>query len=105
MNVIDHMDNLTMLASVVATARQVWPSVELWTDPAHDGTDTRRVFVLVAGEGPSARSQLPQVPPIPGGGVRIAAASVDAIVAERGAVILTDDFAPVDRLMGDPGSG
>lgn len=105
MNVIDHMDNLAMLASVVATARQVWPSVEVWTDPAHDGSDTRRVFVLVAGEGPSSRTQLPQRPPLPGGAVRIAAASVDAIVAERGAVILTDDFAPVDRLLGDPGSG
>jgi len=99
MNVIDHMDNLRVLASLVATARQVWPSVEVWTEAAHDAAENRRVFVLVAGQAPSARSQ------VEGGAIRIAAASVDSLVQGRAPVILTDDFAPIDRLLADPGEG
>ena len=59
MNVIDHMDRLEVLASMVATARAVWPSVEVWTERQHDPAENRRVFVLVAGDGPSSQPQVP----------------------------------------------
>ena len=102
MNVIDHMDRLQVLASVVATARQVWPSVEVWTDPAHDPAETRRVFILVAGETPSGRTRITNAS---GDAIRIAAPSVQALVEGRDPVIFTDDYAPIDRLLGDRGEG
>ena len=102
MNVIDHMDRLQVLASVVATARTVWPSVEVWTDPNHDPAETRRVFILVAGETPSARTRITNAS---GDAIRIAADSVQAIVDGRDPVIFTDDYAPIDRLLGDRGEG
>lgn len=105
MNVIDHMDRLTVLASLVETARQVWPSVEVWADPAHTASDNRRVFVIVAGDTPTPQSRLLDASGATGGAVRIAATSLQSIVEGRGGIVLTDDFAPIDRMMGDPGEG
>jgi len=102
MNVIDHMDRLEVLASMVATARAIWPSVEVWTERQHDPAENRRVFVLVAGEGPSAQSQL--ATPW-GAAIRVAGSSVDDILTTRPHVVFTDDYAPIDRLLGDRGEG
>lgn len=102
MNVIDHMDRLEVLASMVATARSVWPSVEVWTDPQHDPSENRRVFVLVAGAEPSARTQIDSDW---GQAIRVAATSVEGIVSGRPHVVFTDDYAPIDRLLGDRGEG
>ncbi|MCW1933392.1 fused MFS/spermidine synthase [Pararhodobacter zhoushanensis] len=102
MNVIDHMDRLDVLASIVTTARAVWPSVEVWADPAHDASENRRVFVLVAGDAPSPRSQIGGPD---GAAVRIAASSLQAILDGRTPVTFTDDFAPIDRLLSDRGEG
>jgi len=101
MNVIDHMDRLDVLASMVATARAVWPSVEVWADPQHDPGETRRVFVMVAGDAPSPSSRVLHDGPLDAEAVRIAAASLDRILVERAPIVFTDDFAPIDRLLGD----
>ncbi|MCA2010885.1 fused MFS/spermidine synthase [Cereibacter sphaeroides] len=102
MNVIDHMDRLEVLSAMVRTAREVWPSVEVWTDPRHDQAENRRVFVLVAGQEPSPRTQVQE----PWGhAIRIAASSIDEILSQRPVLVFTDDFAPIDRLLGDRGEG
>ncbi|MCB1397714.1 MAG: fused MFS/spermidine synthase [Rhodobacter sp.] len=103
MNVIDYMDRLDVLASMVATARTVWPSVEVWADPAHDRAETRRVFILVAGHAPSPVSRIRAEGIAPAEAVRVAAASVQQILDERDPVVFTDDYAPIDRLIGDRG--
>jgi predicted membrane-bound spermidine synthase len=103
MTVIDHMDRLRVMASLVETARQVWPSVEIWADPSHDPAESRRVFLLVAGEAPSPVSQIRHDGPVPRVAIRVAQASLDAILAERAPMVLTDDFAPIDRLLGHSG--
>ena len=105
MNIIDHNDRLEVLASMIATARAVWPTVEIWANPGHDPAENRRVFVMVAGEGPSLRSQIHHDGPMPLSAIRVAASSVDAIVEAREPVVFTDDFAPIDRLLGDQGEG
>ena len=102
MNVIDHMDSLRVLSSMVATARQTWPVVEVWADPDHESSETRRVFVMVAGDTPSTRSQVAD--PLTGRRtIRIAADSVQTLLDTRDPVVFTDDYAPIDRLMGDTG--
>jgi spermidine synthase len=105
MNIIDQNDRLEVLASMIVTARAVWPSVEVWASPDHDPGDNRRVFVLVAGEAPSARTQIQHAGPLPARAVRVAASSVDAILAGRDPLVFTDDYAPIDRLLGDRGEG
>lgn len=101
MNVIDHMDRLDVLASMVATARAVWPSVEIWADPDFDDHETRRVFILVAGEEPSPRPRIRQDGSSPSEAVRVSAASLQRILDDRTPIVFTDDFAPIDRLLGD----
>ncbi|MCL4676123.1 MAG: fused MFS/spermidine synthase, partial [Pararhodobacter sp.] len=105
MNIVDQNDRLDVLASVLATARAVWPSVEVWANPDHDPADNRRVFVLVAGEGPSGQSQIQSGTLFPLRAVRVAASSLDAIMDARHPIVFTDDYAPIDRLLGDSGEG
>ncbi|GAB4260604.1 MAG: hypothetical protein Kow0013_04260 [Pararhodobacter sp.] len=105
MNVIDHTDRLDVLASLVRTARTVWPSVEVWADPAHDPRVTRRVFILLAGETRSPRTRIHHDGPLPADAVRVSAASLDRILEARDPVLFTDDYAPIDRLLGDHGEG
>lgn len=100
MTVIDHMDRLDVLGALVRTLRLVHPVVEVWADPGHDASQARRVFLLVAGETPTLRARIEAGGPVPRVAVRVAAASVDRIVEGRQPPVLTDDFAPVDRLLG-----
>jgi len=105
MNVIDHNDRLEVLAAMVATARSVWPSVEVWANPGHDPSENRRVFVIVAGDAPSPRTQISHEGPMPLTAIRIAASSIDMVLEDRQPLVFTDDFAPIDRLLGDQGEG
>ena len=99
MNVIDHEDRLRALASVVATMRTAFPVVEVWTEQRRPAPGERLVFVVVGG---TARTPVDGfVAPAPAE-TRFAALGegmIDRLVAERG-MVLTDDHAPIDRLMG-----
>lgn len=103
MTIIDHIDRLDVLASLVLTAREVFDVVEIWADPSHDLTQDRRVFLMVAGSTPSAVTQITHIGPEPRRAVRVAARAIDEIVQTRRAIVLTDDFAPIDRLLGTSG--
>lgn len=103
MTIIDHMDRMDVLASLTVTAREVFDVVEVWADPSHDVSQSRRVFLMVAGGSPSPVSQIRHEGPEPRQAVRIAASSLQGIVDERRAIVLTDDFAPIDRLLGRGG--
>lgn len=100
MNVIDHMDRLEALASVVATAQQVFDVVEIWADPLHDPSEDRRVFIMVAGDAPTPVSQFTHLHPEARQVVRVNAASIRNLVARDTTVVMTDDYVPIARLMG-----
>ena len=105
MNIIDHNDSLEVLTSMIATARAVWPVVEVWADPAHDPGENRRVFVMVAGHEASQSTQIDHMGPIPMSAIRVAASSIDQLMQSRDPLVFTDDYAPIDRLLGDQGEG
>jgi spermidine synthase len=100
MTVIDHMNRLDVLGALVKTLRLVYPVVEVWADPSHDAAEKRRVFMVVAGDTESPRARVEAGGPAPRTAVRVAAASVERIIEGRAPPVLTDDFAPVDRLLG-----
>lgn len=99
MNVIDHEDRLGAMTSVVATLREVFPVVEVWTEQARPAPGQRMVFVVVAGERPTPVDSITVPAPEPTRFGALADGMVAALTAERG-MVLTDDYAPIDRLMG-----
>lgn len=101
MNLIDNADRLDALAAMVATLRTAFASVEVWTAARPPAPGERRVFVLLAADARSPVSLIDTRAPDP---IRFAALAPDMLdgLAARGAV-MTDDHAPIDRLMGfDP---
>lgn len=100
MNVIDHADGLRALASLVATLEQVFPVVEIWTEARQTAADQRLVFILVAGNSPSPVEIVDGRNPDPTRFGKLSERFHQQLRTTRGPVILTDDFAPIDRLMG-----
>jgi spermidine synthase len=100
MNVVDHSDRLEALGALVRTLRTVFPSVEVWTEERPPVENERRVFVLVAGDAPTPVDRIVAPVPEPKAFAALGEGFVDALVARRGAVLLTDDYAPIDRLVG-----
>ncbi|MGA9411679.1 MAG: fused MFS/spermidine synthase, partial [Roseobacter sp.] len=90
---------LRALSSVVATMQTVFPVVEVWTEQVQPSPGQRMVFVVVGG---NARTQVDAfIANSPD--QRQFGALADALVAQladRRGQILTDDYAPIDRLMG-----
>jgi len=99
MNVIDDAASLAVLAAMLRTAETVWPVVEVWADPA--AGPGQRVFILVAGETPTAVARAGPEGRI---AARVGAASLDALRARPGPVF-TDDYAPIDRLLAPAARG
>ena len=99
-NLIDYTGRLDALAAIVVTLREVFPSVEVWTDATPPSGNERRIFVLLAAETDSPVSAVdvraPQLK-------RFAALDerfLNDVIAAKGARKLTDDHAPIARLMG-----
>jgi spermidine synthase len=100
MNVIDNADRLEALAALVVTLRAVFPSVEVWTEARPPAPGERRVFVLLAGARRSPVSQIDTRAPAPTRFAALDAGFLDAVIARTGPPVLTDDYAPIDRLVG-----
>ena len=100
MNVIDHMGNFKVVGSLIKTLRQVFPEVEVWTEMQQSAVGERLVLVLVAGKTPSQIDQFMAPSPTPKQFAALSATWVDQLARTKGAMVLTDDFAPIDRLMG-----
>ncbi len=100
MNVIDFAEKLDALAAVVRTLRDVFPVVEVWAEHAPPAADARLVFIVLAGETPSPFSRLVSPAPDLLRSGRLSAAAIDALLARRDPPLLTDDYAPIDRLLG-----
>ncbi len=99
MNVVDFEDRLAVLGALVRTLRRVFPVVEVWTVKASPEPGQRMVFVLAAGEQPTRAASFA----VPAPDRTVFGALETGLVqqiAGRDSLILTDDFAPIDRLMG-----
>jgi predicted membrane-bound spermidine synthase len=103
MNLIDNLDRLDALAAVVVTLRDVFPSVEVWTDARPPQTGERRVFILLASAADSPVSAIDARSPDLTRFQVLDTAFVDRILQRKNAQVLTDDHAPLAYLMGfDP---
>ena len=100
MNVIDFADRLDALAAVVRSLREVFPVVEVWAELAPPDADARLVFIVLAGERASPFERLISPAPDFLQSGRLSDQAVDALVARRDPPLLTDDYAPIDRLLG-----
>ena len=101
MNVIDFEDRLDALAAITRTLAAVFPVVEVWTEQRRPEPGERVVFVVVAGHAPTAQDTIR----VPSPDQTAFGAMADGFVAAligRDDLVLTDDFSPIDRLIGRP---
>ena len=100
-NVIDYEDRLQAVASVARTLQRVFPVVEVWTNAQRPDPGARVVFVLVAGQHPTLQGRFIASAPQRTEFAAMAPGWVNNLVDDRG-ILLSDDFAPIDRLIGRP---
>ena len=99
MNVVDYEDNLQTLGAMLRTLETVFPVLEVWVEQRQPVKGERMVFIIAAGNAATPESSFITRAPDP---ARFGALS-DTMVASlkaRDSLILTDDFAPIDRLIG-----
>lgn len=100
MNVIDHMDRLQALAAITRSLQTVFPVVEIWIDPDAHPSENRRSFILLAGHSPSAFAEIGARSSEGYRAARLPARLVEDVLTRAPGLILTDDYAPIDRLLG-----
>ncbi len=98
MNVIDYADSLRAVGSLVATLRTVFPSVEVWSEARAPQPGERVVMVIAAGAAQTEVNRFAVPSPDRTAFAALGPAFVDRMAA-RG-IVLTDDYAPIDRLVG-----
>lgn len=101
MTVIDFEDRRAALGSIVTTLQQVFPVVEVWTRAQQPDPGARMVFVVAAGSSPSPQGQVQLNAPDPAVFAALDDRFITAMAQTKG-MILTDDLAPMDRLIGRP---
>lgn len=100
MNVVDRVERLEALAALYKTLNKVFASVEVWTEAVPPQPPERRVFVLLASQSDSQVSVVETLTPEPKKFAPLASSFMDDLVVRTGSKTLTDDFAPIDHLMG-----
>ncbi|WP_240610954.1 fused MFS/spermidine synthase [Oceaniglobus ichthyenteri] len=103
MNVVDSVNRLDVLAAVLVTLRDVFPSVEVWTAASQPKPGERRIFVVLASAQDSPVSSIDAPTPDMTRFQPLAPAFIDSMINQKMAQILTDDHVPLSHLMGlDP---
>jgi hypothetical protein len=97
MNVVDHRERPRMALSVAASIASAFPVVEVWRS---DEAGERATFVVAGLAAPTPVGLLPSRYLEGVSFERMAPEQVKRLSAELEPVVLSDDFAPVDRLMG-----
>lgn len=99
MNLVDHADRLDALAAVHKTLNAVFPLVEIWVEAEDFAGGGRTTFVLL---GASAATPAERFREKATGRLfaRIPQERVTRLIARHDPPLLTDDYAPIDRLMG-----
>jgi spermidine synthase len=98
-NVIEAGRGPRFLASLVRTLAQDFPAVEVWLDAADARSGERINYVVIAANAATPGDLFHSRRGIRRSWLRLSAAQLDARVDMANAPILTDDFAPVDRLL------
>ena len=101
MNVIDYEGRLYALASLAATLGAVFPEIEIWTSAAAPEPGARAVFVIAAGFAATPARGFAVPAPDRTEFAALAPEYVADLIARKG-TLLTDDYAPIDRLIGRP---
>ncbi|WP_394691217.1 fused MFS/spermidine synthase [Hoeflea sp.] len=99
MNVVDFPERLEALGAITATLQSVFPSVEIWTTQQPPVAGEQRVFVLAAGSHPTPFSTIVADAPEPTRFAALADSFVQRLIERGPAPVLTDDYAPIDRLL------
>jgi hypothetical protein len=98
-NVIESGRNPRFLASLVRTLAQDFAAVEVWLD-AEDARNPERInYVVIAGARPSATDLVQSTRGMRRSWLRLAPEQLAERADVANAPVLTDDFAPVDRLL------
>jgi MFS family permease len=101
MNVIDHANRRDALLALARTFGDVFPAVEVWADAEEFRADDRRTYVLLASRVPSGRDIVQALRTESGRRfLRVPETEIAMAAQERGSPVLTDAYAPIDRLMG-----
>ncbi len=97
MNVVDSGSHPRLALSILNTLKREFPVVELWQP---EGQGTRQTFVLLAGSNETPVTTLHSRVDPGSHWQRTTPAAIAQLMNETAPLILTDDFAPVDRLIG-----
>jgi len=97
MNVVDHHDRPRLAISILATLQTVFPVVELWRS---DEQGRRSTFVLAGLEHKTPYSRIASRASPGTAFARVGGAEIKKLKNSLAPLVLTDDFAPVDRLIG-----
>jgi predicted membrane-bound spermidine synthase len=98
-NVIDGGRDPRFLYSLVRTLEEDFPAVEVWSDAADLGTTRRITYVVLASFTPSDGDALSTTYGTRRDWRRLPREELQRRIALAGVPLLTDDFAPVDRLL------
>jgi len=99
LNVVDSGRLPLFLYSIVRTLGQAFASVEVWVDADQLGSGGRITYLVVAAQRPSGHSDLRSLDPEGPHWLRWPDRDLETQIEAAGVPLLTDDFAPVDRLM------
>ena len=100
MNVVDHAERLDALMAVHHTLKAVFPNVEIFAEEGDIASGGRTTFVLFASEKPSGLTHADDPREDGRRFVRLSPRRLAARAARKTPTLLTDDFAPIDRLVG-----
>ena len=98
-NTVDNGQDSRFLLSLARTLGTQFANVEAWAEREQIGLDGRVTFVLVASNDPSERQMLTAQKGMERTWVRWPDSDLRARILASDVPILTDDYAPVDRLM------
>ncbi len=100
MNVIDYSDKMMVIGSIARTLLSVFPSVEIWTEARRPDFGERMVFIVVAGHAPSTFSDVTFKSPDVMHFAAFDRSFVTQLAGLDGAVTFTDDYIPINRMLG-----
>ncbi len=100
LTVIDEPRRTRFLFSVARTLFQVFPVVEVWAEVAQLRQAGRITYLVVAGDAPSPAGRIDSRIDLDRAWVRWPASDLEPRVMASDSPVLTDDYAPVDRLLG-----
>ncbi len=99
MTAVDIVGHPRFLLSLLATLRQVFPVTEVWLDDEQQQTGGRVTFIVLAADKETGNDILQSDKFPERGWHRWDRKRISDLEARYGAVLLTDDYAPVDRLL------